>query len=113
MKRKTYQEIKQVKQIREIEINEDESEIINLKTKKKAIIVKSEMKINGKKIKVTIDIRIARSIITKRLIKKLDMKIKEPSKMIFRVVNRNKIPSLEETEIHMKNKKRKLPIVKV
>ena len=70
------------------------------------------MKINEKKIKVIIDTKAAKSIITKRLMEKLDMKIKKPSKMIFRVANGNKMPLLEETEIHMKNKKRKLLIVK-
>src|ERR1044071_385436 len=113
MKRKTYQEIKQIKQLREIKINEDRSEIINLETKKKAIIVKCKIKINGRKIKVTIDTKAARSIITKKLMEKLDIKIKESSKMIFKVANENKMPLLRETEIYIKNKKRKLLIVKV
>ena len=59
------------------------------------------MKINEKKIKVIIDTKAAKSIITKRLMEKLNMEIKESNKMIFRVVNENKMLSLGETEIHM------------
>ena len=58
-------------------------------------------KINGKKIKVIINTKAAKSIITKRLMEKLNMEIKESNKMIFRVVNENKMLSLGETEIHM------------
>jgi len=77
-------------------VEESDDKIIKDYKRKKenTVAVKCNIKIKDKEIKVIIDIRVARNIMSKTLKEKLGLKIQSSSKVKFKLANRSRILSL-------------------
>ena len=88
MKRSIFQEL------RNVEKSDDEIIKDYKRKEENTIVAKCNIKIKDKEIKVIIDIKIAKNIMSKALKKKLGLKIQSSSKVKFKLANRSRILSL-------------------
>ena len=73
------------------------------------VIAKSNLIVEGKKVKTIIDTGVFTNIITEGLCKKLKLKFNESS-TIFTIANEKEVPSLEKTTIEITIKNIKIPV---
>ncbi len=97
-------------ELRNIEESNDEIIKDYKRKEKNTVIAKYNIKIKDKEIKVIIDIKIAKNIMSKALKKKLGLKIQSSSKVKFKLADGSKISSLGEIEIKIKIKEIRISI---
>ena len=104
MKRLIFQELRNVEE-------SNDKIIENYKRKEEnTITAKCNIKIKDKEIKAIIDIKATRNIMSKALKERLELKIQSSNKVKFKLINENRVPSLEEIEIKIKIKEIRIPI---